>query len=296
MSRLARWYSAALRDSAASTPIDLEARLAVLLARGAAAHPGLRLDAQAFARHLALCGADVAANDLETLHAEDLYLVCAALGRDASAIASLRQAHDGVIRGYLRRVEATTMHREEIERSIWELLIVGDIATSAKLASYSGKGQLAGFIGISAQRIAVTSFRRSAAQKRALARARDEAIVTSGDPEMTIIKERYRGRFEESVRDAVGVLDDRERMIMRMLVVDGHSLDRIAGVYGVNQSSVSRWLAKARLKVLAEARRLLRERLNVAESEFESLLHLVLSQVDLSVSQVLSGAPQSARP
>jgi RNA polymerase sigma-70 factor (ECF subfamily) len=283
-----------LRDSAASTPIDLEARLAALFARGAAAHPRLRLDAHAFARHLALCEADVGADDLETLHAEDLYLVCAALGRDSSAIASLRQAHDGVVRGYLRRVEATTAHREEIERSVWDLLLMGDIATSPKLASYSGKGQLAGFIGISAQRTALTGFRRSAAQKRALARARDEAIVACGDPEMAIIKERYRGRFEESVRDAVGVLDDRERMIMRMLIVDGHTLDRIAEVYGVNQSSVSRWLAKARLKVLAEARRLLRERLNVAESEFESLLHLVISQVDLSVSQVLSRAPQVA--
>jgi RNA polymerase sigma-70 factor (ECF subfamily) len=294
MSGPATSYRDALRDSAESIPIDLEARLAVLFARGVAAHPGMRLDAQAFARHLALCGTDVGAKDLETVHAEDLYLVGAALGREASAIAALRQAHDGVIRGYLRRVEATTQQREEIQRSIWDLLLLGAAVAGPKLASYSGRGQLAGFIGISAQRIAVTTIRRSAAQKRALAQARDVAIVTCGDPEISMIKERYRGQFEESVRDAVGVLDDRERMIMRMLVVDGHTLDRIAEVYGVNQSSVSRWLAKARLKVLAEARRLLRERLNVAESEFESLLQLVLSQVDLSVSQVLSGVPQVA--
>jgi RNA polymerase sigma-70 factor, ECF subfamily len=280
-------YLGAFQAYAPATPIDLDARLAALHARGAAAHPGLQLEAAAFARHLAVCGADLG-SDLGMLHVEDLFLVCAALAREVPAIEALRQAHDGVIRGYLRRIEATTAEREEIQRNIWDLLLMGDDGAAPKLASYSGKGQLAGFIGISAQRIAVTSFRRSAAQKRALARARDEAIVSCGDPEMAIIKDRYRGQFEDAVRDAVAVLDDRERMIMRMLVVDGHTLDRIAEVYGVNQSYVSRWLAKARLKVVAEARRLLRERLNVSESEFESLANLVLSQVDLSVSQVLN--------
>jgi RNA polymerase sigma-70 factor (ECF subfamily) len=290
MTPLATAYAQAHREGLPAMPPGLESTLAALYARGRAAHTELRLDEVAFAQHLAVCGANVDAAP-EAVHAEDLFLVCAALGQDERAITLLCRAHDGVLKGYLRRVEVTPSARDEIERRIWEVLLVGDAAVPAKLASYSGRGQLAGFIGICAQRIAVTSLRRSATENRALARARAEAIASCGDPELMIIKERYRDGFESAVQDAVAILDDRERLMLRMLVVDGHTLDRIAEVYGVNQSSISRWLAKARQKVVAEARRLLRERLNIPEAEFESLAKLILSQIDISASHILHRAP-----
>jgi len=93
------------------------------------------------------------------------------------------------------------------------------------------------------------------------------------------------------IREALRVLDDRERMIFRLYVVDGLSVERIAKVYGVSQSTVSRWVAKARDGVTAEARRLLRERLLLSEAEFESVAGLMISQLDLSVSRILAAAP-----
>jgi RNA polymerase sigma-70 factor (ECF subfamily) len=116
-----------------------------------------------------------------------------------------------------------------------------------------------------------------------------EGRVASGDAELSIIKRRYREGFESALREALDSLDDRERMLLRMNVVDGLSFDRIAKVYRVTQPTVSRWVARARDRVLTETRRLLRERMLLSESEFESLAGLVVSQLDLTVSHLLRG-------
>ena len=147
MSLLAAAYTRAVPRPGRSTPSDLDSTLAALHIRVIAAHPDVELVGEEFARHLALCGADVA-GDVAAAHAEDLFLVAAALAQDAQATSLLRAAHAGVIRGYLRRVEVAPSLRAEIELGIWEILLVGDGTAPPRLASYSGRGQLAGFIGM----------------------------------------------------------------------------------------------------------------------------------------------------
>jgi RNA polymerase sigma-70 factor (ECF subfamily) len=60
---------------------------------------------------------------------------------------------------------------------------------------------------------------------------------------------------------------------------------------GVNRSTVVRWLADVREALFKETRRLLRERLRLNDSEFESLMGLVRSDLDLSISIFLT-APE----
>ena len=284
---LARSYVSALGSGVDLEGSKLEGRLSELYARGAAAHPSLSIDSATFARHLALCRA-VIEPGARSPHVEDLFLVCAALAGESAAIVSLRRRYHVVVVNYLRRIDSTLAARKDIEDQVWGLLLAGDGGRPPKLARYSGKGELAGFIGVSAQRFAFTAVRHSAAYERALTRARAEAMIVSGDPELTIIKERYRLGFEQAVRDALAILDDRARMMLRMLVVDGQSMDRIAEVYRVNQSSISRRLEKVRKEVATEVRRLLRERLSVAETEFDSIANLVRSQLELTISRVLN--------
>jgi hypothetical protein len=50
-------------------------------------------------------------------------------------------------------------------------------------------------------------------------------------------------------------------------------------------------VARARESVRAETFRLLRERMPLSEPEFESLVGLMVSQLDLSMSRVLRHAP-----
>jgi transposase-like protein len=75
--------------------------------------------------------------------------------------------------------------------------------------------------------------------------------------------------------------------LLRLTTMSGLSHEQIAAIYSVNQSTVSRWIARARADVLAAAEHEVCARLRLPPSEFRSLAGLFLSNLDLSVSRVL---------
>ena len=266
-----------------SAATALEEAILALWVRGRAGHPELAVEDTAFAAHLAACGAAI---DPGT-HAEDLYLVCAGLGGDAAAISKLRRIHRPVLAGYLRRIDGSPAFVDEVEQQVWDALLVGGAGARPKLGSYLGQGQLAGWIGIAAQRIALMIRRHEAAQERAHDGAAAEARLVADDPELGFIKASLREKFREAITLAMGALEDRERMIYRLHLIDGLSVEGIGKMYGVSHSTVSRWLAKAREAIIAEARRVLREDMCLTPEEFDSVAGLVVSRLDLSVSRIL---------
>jgi RNA polymerase sigma-70 factor (ECF subfamily) len=70
-------------------------------------------------------------------------------------------------------------------------------------------------------------------------------------------------------------------------VVEGLALERIGAMYRTHKSTVSRWVAKAREDVLAEARQRLAERLRLSPDELHSLMRAVRSHLDLSLPSLL---------
>jgi RNA polymerase sigma-70 factor, ECF subfamily len=290
VAELADAYSAARVPGAApdvSSPADAPVReqtLAALCARGRSAHPQLGVEDVVFAAHLGRCGAPIEA-DAE-LHAEDLFLCCAALLGDEAAVRALRASARPVIAGYLQRIDASPAFVDEVEQRLWDSALVGSAEAPPKLGSYSGKGPLAGWLGIVAQRIALMMRRSEASEERAVEGAGIEARLVAGDPELAFIKGHLRGPFRRAISEALQALDDRERMVYRMHVVDGLSLERIGKSYGVAQSTVSRWMASARDNIVAEAQRLLRDELRASSEDYESMSRLLVSQLDLSVSRL----------
>jgi RNA polymerase sigma-70 factor (ECF subfamily) len=280
---------------AAAAP-GLEETLAVLVARGAAAHLDLALDGALFAAHLGRCGAPVETSTGASIQAEDLFLAAAALFGDAAAVAKLRRIHRPVLAGYLRHIDGSTPFVDEVEQRLWDAALVSAAGAAPKLASYSGQGALAGWVGIAAQRIALMIRRHEAAEDRAVdgaaAEAEVEAEALSRDPELAFIKGRLRDKFRGALTRALSALEDRERMIFRLHLVDGFTVEAVAKVYGVSHSTVSRWLGKARDQVIQEAQRLLRDEMQLSPAEFQSVAALVVSQLDLSVSRILRGTAE----
>jgi hypothetical protein len=68
------------------------------------------------------------------------------------------------------------------------------------------------------------------------------------------------------------------------------SVEKIGKMYGVAQATASRWLATARDHVQTEVTRLLRERLGASPDEIASLAGTIASQIDVSISRLLSPA------
>ncbi|HEX2657208.1 MAG TPA: sigma-70 family RNA polymerase sigma factor [Polyangia bacterium] len=271
----------------------LESLLDALARRGRTAHPEIAIDegtfAVLFAAHLGRCHAAVASSAAaaDGLHAEDLYLACAALLADEKAVAKLRRVHRPVLAGYLRHIDGSPGFVDEVEQRLWDAALVGTGGAAPKLTTYSGQGKLAGWVGIAAQRIALMMRRHEAAEERAAEGASAEAErMLSRDPELAFMKQKLRDGFRDALSRALATLEDRERMIYRLHLVDGLTVETIGRMYSVSHSTVSRWLAKAREAVLAEAQRLLKEQEGLTPDEFASVAALMVSQLDLSVSRI----------
>jgi RNA polymerase sigma-70 factor (ECF subfamily) len=244
------------------------------------------IDDDRFAAHLARLGSALLA-DPEAVEAGDLYLAWAAMAGLPAAVAKLQRGYWPTVVHFLRPFRVSKAFLDELAQDLWEAMLVGSASAPPKLAMYSGRGPLAGFIGVSARRMVLIALRHDRAVERAAVRgaARAEPAIAR-DAELAIIKSRYRGAFQKAIGDALRVLDDRERNILRLHVSDGLTVEQIAKLHGVSQSTVSRWIAAARKRVLHEARRLLHERLPLSESEFDSLANLLASEIEISLSQV----------
>ena len=269
----------------------LEARLGALVVRGRSAHPDLALDEVAFVRHLARCARRAESpQPLEPLYIEDLYLACACAAGLAGAAARFEERCGPRLKVALRAAVKSVDLRAEIWQRVLDLLLVGTIDTPAKISDYGGQGPLDTWTVVVAQRQFTRLLRTDAVEQRAREGAALEAALDGGgvSPEVALAKQRYRAEFERAMADALSTLEERERLLLRLHLLSQISVENIGKMYGVAQSTASRWLASAREQLQTEVTRLLRERLGASPDEIASLAGVVASQIDLSISRLLS--------
>jgi RNA polymerase sigma-70 factor (ECF subfamily) len=270
----------------------LEERLSKLVARGSSAHPDLALDGVAFVRHLARCAAMGATPvPLEGLHIEDLYLAWACGAGVAGAAARFEERCGPRLKAVLAPAVKSADLRAEIRQRVLDVLLVGTIDRPAGILGYGGQGPIDSWTAVVAQRQLTRLLRKDDAEQRAHEGAALEAALSGGvAPEVALAKQRYRAEFERAMADALSTLEERERLVLRLNLVSQISLQDIGKMYGVAQSTASRWLASARDQVQAEVTRLLRQRLGASPDEIASLAGEMASQIDLSISRLLSPA------
>jgi RNA polymerase sigma-70 factor (ECF subfamily) len=286
---LVEGYRTAAAAASRATSLEasaLESVLIQLYANGSAAHPDIDVDPTRFGTYVADCNTPLD-GESQTLPAGDLFLACAALAGNRTALGKLQQISLSPIRSYVRRIELPVSSVDDIAQELWSVLLEGGADRVPKLARYSGTGSLRSFIGVTARRLALMRCRTEEVKARAGARLATEVNALADDVELDFIKAEYREAFRRAIEDALVGLDKRLRMVLRMRILDNLTVEAIARAYGVAQSSVSRWLEKAREQVVSETRRLLCERLLLSGAEFDSLWRLVASQLEISVSDVL---------
>jgi len=103
------------------------------------------------------------------------------------------------------------------------------------------------------------------------------------DPLLAALKSRYRDEFRDAFAETAAVLTDRERTLLRYRFLDGLSIDEIGVLYRVHRATVARWLAATRETLFEGTRTRLMSRLAVSDSEVDSVLRLIDSQLDASL-------------
>lgn len=239
------------------------------------------VDDSGFAEHLAAC---LDAGALAE-HTEDLRVAWAAARGDGSALRRV-DALIAEIAPAVRRIDGSPAFVDEVAQAVRVRLLVAEPGGAPRIAAYRGRGPLAAWIRAAATRVAI-DLKRSAAP--ALAGDDLLADLVSGEPDPALrhLKTLHRADFQAALAEALAALPDRQRAVLRLHHVDGLRLAEIGRLYGVHESTVSRWLARAVEEVADQARRRLTERLSLSGSSLDSLARLVRSQLDLSIARIL---------
>jgi len=270
----------------AGEPVALEARLREVVDKAARAWPDLAVAPAHLVVQLARVIGDDVGQELGELYVEDFALGLACADNLPGALVHVERLCGAAVDAAVARIDRSHELRDEVRQTLWQRLFVGTPAQAPRILSYAGRGPLAGWVAVAAQRIAL-DLRKAATRAAGSDPDVDQLLPTDEHPEVDYLRMRYKPEFEEAVRDALAALPDRDRLLLRLTAVSGMSHEQIANIYKVNQSTVSRWIARARAEVLEATERSVCLKLRVQRDEFLSLAGLLVSRIDLSISRVL---------
>ena len=215
---------------------------------------------------------------------DDAALAAACAGGDAEAIAALDARLPALLRPVLARVGLPRSDDDEILQRVRIALFTPGPGGQSALAAYSGRGSLRAYIRAIAVKLALKKIQREGAADDPI----DEILSGDDDsPELALLKARCRDELRAAFAVAIEELDDRERMLLRQHHIDGLSIDVLARLHRVHRATAARWIAAARAALLRAIRSHFARSAGLGRAELDSLVALVRSRLDLSLSRLL---------
>ena len=201
---------------------------------------------------------------LETLHADDLCLAIACERGDEAAWRDLMARYEATVRAAARYHSQNETQAEELTQSIWAEL--HGLRTNeqgnpvGKLAYYSGRGSLGGWLRAVVGQLAVDLHRRSARLVQPedaidferLAHGAHEAqasedglhVAAPPDPERALCNQETTRDLDAALARAISELAPEDRLLIKLYYFDNLRLHEAGRVLGVHEATASRRLAR----------------------------------------------------
>lgn len=259
-----------------------------------AAWPEVALPEATFVAHVRAHLAAAAAGEgferaLLDLHGPDLYLACACAQGDTGAIALFEKRYLVEVVARLGRRYAAPGFADELTQVIRERLLVAGKGTRPRIAAYAGRGPLLAWVRVAATREAVDLWKKLKGAGALEVRA--DGLVSTSDPELDFLRREYGVVIRAAIAGAIQSLEPRAATMLRQFFIEGVKVRTLAAFYRLNERTVRRAVTTARQQIVEEARRLLAQRLDTSEAEFDSVIRLVWTEIDPSLIKLLGKPP-----
>jgi len=272
--------------AAALDPARLAAWAAGAARRGREAWPELEVSAPELARLVeqrhALPGREIALDDLD---AAELYLAAACARGDDLAVRRFRAHYFEGLLPHLRRMGLDNAQCDDVWQTLCERLLVARGDGPPGVVRYAGAGELGGLMRVTVTRLAINWLhdRVRSTHDDWL----DEVPSSRTDPEMQVSRQQHRAEIKQEVAAALATLPARDRMVLRLHLVERLGIDAIAGVASIHRATAARWIARAKDTLALRVRDRLLARWRVSHASFPALRTLLDSQIDLSLERLL---------
>jgi RNA polymerase sigma-70 factor (ECF subfamily) len=216
----------------------------------------------------------------------DLYLACAAAHGNSAAIQIIDDLFVARLPARIRRLGAGPDTVADVLQCVRERLFAG---VASRIRAYNANGPLEQWIKVIAIRTAIDMHRKDAAVPRAESAWLRTVVAETSDPSALLMRAEYKHELEAAIRDQVTGLSARDRCVLRLHLVEGVSIEKIAASYGVHRVTVARWVWTAGEGILDGLRRRFYDRFGVVPPELDSLARLARSHLSLNLAKLLDG-------
>jgi RNA polymerase sigma-70 factor (ECF subfamily) len=253
---------------------------------------------------------------IDALHADDLCLIVACERGDQQAWSDLVSQFGTTVRSAARSASSNEDAAEDLAQSIWAelhgLRVRDDGRPSGKIAYYSGRGSLGGWLRAVVGQLAIDQHRKSSKLVQTeldtdfdrLAReshqAEDSFSATNAapDPESALAEQRAAGDVEAALAQAMGGLVPEDRLLVKLYYFDGLRLREAGAVLGVHEATASRRLTRIHTEVRERVEAILMKehgwtRSETARSLSEAAMHLE-SDLELMLTSENAGSERPA--
>jgi RNA polymerase sigma-70 factor (ECF subfamily) len=248
---------------------------------------GVAIDERAFVDYAA---ERIEGDDVAVLR-PDLYLACALASGDPAALEVFEAELVPRVAGALRRGGLDADAVDDVMAVVRFRLLVDSDARPAKIRTFRGRSSLFRWLGVVATREARALIAR---ERRAPVSDIDVATRAGsevGDLESEYFAREHRRAFRAALERGLAELTSKERLLLRLDVLEGLSDAEIASIYRVHRTTALRWVDRATTRLVRAAKRHLAAELALRDSELDSVLRGVASHLDLSLGRLLAETP-----
>lgn len=246
------------------------------------------------AGHSEVCGF------VDELKADDLCLIVACECGDEKAWEDLVANFDSTVRSAARKISANNEDAEDLASSIWAelygLRLDADGNKKSKLAYYSGRGSLAGWLRAVVSQLAIDQFRKRSklvqieearefenlAEESSNHTGNSQVVHHTDSPEELLTAKQTSADVSAALRTAIAALADEDRLIVKLYYFDELKLKDIAATFGYHEATASRKL----VRVQSEIRKAVEKELKKSHgwNDGEVKRHLAETAAKLGVS------------
>lgn len=243
---------------------------------------------------------------VDEIHADDLCLILACERGDEKAWEDLVAGYDPTVKAAARKIAANSEDADDLASSIWAELYGLRQDTEgnkkSKLAYYSGRGSLGGWLRAVVSQLAIDQFRKQSKfvqieETREFENLAEESSNHSGNdgfvshavnPEDLFGEKSAGNDVAKALKKAVESLDAEDRLIVKMYYFDDLKLKDIAAAFGYHEATASRRLSRLHNDIRKTVERNLREQHGWSDSEIKRTLAETAERLGLSVEKLFA--------
>lgn len=195
------------------------------------------------------------------IRADDLCLIIACEKGDEKAWEDLVANFDSTVKSAARKISSNNEDAEDLASSIWAelygLRVDADGNKKSKLAYYSGRGSLAGWLRAVVSQLAVDQFRKQSKfvqieEDREFENLANEASQSDNNhfgshtenPEDLLTDTQTESDVSTALSTAIAGLEAEDRLILKLYYFDDLKLKDIAATFGYHEATASRKLTR----------------------------------------------------